>query len=393
MNFEAYDLVVVGAGFYGATIAEQVSEQGQLKVLLIDKRNHVGGNAYSSLDSETGIEVHKYGPHLFHTSNQKVWDYLSRFASFNNYQHRVFASYRGQAFSMPINLGTICQFFGRQFTPQEARQLIAGQADELGGRTPKNLEEKAISLIGRPLYEAFIKGYTTKQWQADPRELPEDIITRLPVRFDFNNRYFADTYEGLPTEGYAKIFERMLAAPGIDVRLGVDFFDIKSQIPKGMPIVYSGPIDRYFEYAEGPLGWRTIDFQRQTLPISDFQGTFQINHADPEIPFTRTVEYKHLYPERSYSPDKTIIVREVSRSAKHSDEPYYPIDASADKKTYLRYKARAALDPDVHFGGRLGTYRYWDMHQAIGAALTAAEKEILPRVVKFRESRSSLLLR
>jgi UDP-galactopyranose mutase len=386
MNLESYDLVVVGAGFYGATIAERVSALGQFKVLVIDKRNHIGGNAYSSFDSETGIEVHNYGPHLFHTSNSKVWEYVNRFTSFTTYQHRVFSSYRGQVYPMPINLGTICQFFGRQFTPDEARELIIQQSAELEGRVPGNLEEKAISLIGRPLYEAFIKGYTTKQWQTDPRELPEEIITRLPVRYNFDTRYFSDRYEGLPVDGYVKIFDRMLSSASIDLKLGLDFFDIKDQLPKGMPIVYSGPIDRYFNYSEGLLGWRTIDFERQTLPVDDFQGTFTINQADVDVPHTRTVEYKHLYPDRSYAKGKTIVVNEFSRSAAKIDEPYYPIDTAADKKSYLRYKARAELQSEVHFGGRLGTYRYWDMHQAIGAALLAADSEILPRVLRYRSS-------
>ena len=388
MNFADYDLIVVGAGFYGATVAERVSSDSNLKVLLIDKRTHVGGNAHSSLDAQTGIEVHSYGPHLFHTSNAKVWDYLNRFTKFTNYQHRVFASYRGQIYPMPVNLGTICQFFGKQFTPDEARRLIAEQSGELNGTAPRNLEEKAISLVGRPIYEAFIKGYTAKQWQTDPRDLPESIISRLPVRYNFNSRYFSDTFEGLPVDGYAKIFERMLVSPNIDVKLGMDFFDVRNQLPEGLPIVYSGPIDRYFDYAEGALGWRTLEFERQTLDVGDFQGAFQVNHSDLDVPFTRTVEYKHLYPERDYPSDTTIIVRERSRAAQNLDEPYYPVDTLADKKTYLRYKARADLESDVHFGGRLGTYRYWDMHQAIGAALLAAEQDILPRVAKYRRSRS-----
>jgi UDP-galactopyranose mutase len=387
MNFSDYDLVIVGAGFYGATIAERISAQGNFKVLLIDKRNQVGGNAFSSFDPETGIEIHNYGPHLFHTSNQKVWDYVNRFTSFTNYQHRVLASYQGQVYPFPINLGTICQFFGKQFSPDEARRLIQEQASELGGRMPQNLEEKAISLIGRPLYEAFVKGYTTKQWQTDPRDLPQQIITRLPVRYNFDSRYFSDSYEGLPVGGYAKIFERMLSGTGIDVQLGQDFFDVRAQIPKGMPIVFSGPIDHYFDFAEGTLGWRTIEFERHTLGIGDFQGTFQVNHSDFDAPYTRTVEYKHLYPERAYPEDKTIIVNERSRWARNADESYYPINTAEDKKTYLRYKARADLEANVHFGGRLGTYRYWDMHQAIGGALLAAEQEILPHVFQYRSSR------
>ena len=262
--------------------------------------------------------------------------------------------------------------------------VLDGQRDVKG--RPANLEEQAISLIGKPLYEAFIKGYTTKQWQTDPRELPEQIITRLPVRYNFDTRYFSDRYEGLPVDGYGKVFERMLSSPNIEVKLGVDFFDLRGQIPKGMPIVYSGPIDRYFNYSEGLLGWRTIDFEHHTLPVDDFQGTFTINHADLDVPSTRSVEYKHLYPERTYTKGKTIVVNEFSRSATKIDEPYYPVDTAADKKTYLRYKARAELESDVHFGGRLGTYRYWDMHQAIGAALLAVEQDILPRVLRYRQT-------
>ena len=235
---------------------------------------------------------------------------------------------------MPINLGTICQFFGRRFSPDEARALIAGQAAELGGRAPRNLEEKAISLIGRPLYEAFIRGYTAKQWQTDPRELPEHIITRLPVRYTFDNRYFSDAFEGLPVDGYAAVFERMLDHPLIDVRLGLDFFDLKPHLRADLPIVYTGPIDRYFDYCEGELGWRTIDFEREILPVGDFQGTAVMNYADEATPFTRILEFRHLHPERGYPADRTVIAREYSRFAARGDEPYYPIGAAADKATY-----------------------------------------------------------
>ena len=266
------DVMIVGAGFYGATLAERLANGLGKRVLVIDRRHHIGGNAYSENDPETGIEVHKYGAHLFHTSNETVWNYVKRFTAFTDYRHRVFTTYRGQVYPMPINLGTICQFFGRRFSPDEARALIAGQAAELGGRAPRNLEEKAISLIGRPLYEAFIRGYTAKQWQTDPRELPEHIITRLPVRYTFDNRYFTDAFEGLPVDGYTAVFERMLDDPLIDVRLGVDFFDLKPHLRADLPIVYTGPIDRYFDYCEGELGWRTIDFELETLPVGDFQG-------------------------------------------------------------------------------------------------------------------------
>jgi UDP-galactopyranose mutase len=347
------------------------------RVLIIERRSHIGGNAYSEIDGSTGIEVHKYGAHLFHTPNREVWDYLHRFTSFTNYTHRVFASHKNQVYALPINLATICQFFGRHFTPDEARALIKEQAGELGGKAPENLEEKAISLIGRPLYEAFIRGYTAKQWQTDPRDLPEAIITRLPVRYTFDNRYFNDPYEGLPVNGYTAIFEKMLRHDLIDIRLGIDFFDIKESLSARMPVVYTGPIDRYFEYRAGELGWRTLDFEEDVRPVGDFQGTSVMNYSDENVPYTRILEFRHFHPERDYQREKTIIVREYSRFASRNDEPYYPIDTPADKRTYLAYKALAEEMPNVIFAGRLGTYRYLDMHQAIGAALKCFSSTIL----------------
>lgn len=369
--YSEFDLIVVGAGFYGATIAERLANLYDKKILILDRRTHIGGNAYSEFDAETGIEVHKYGAHLFHTPNKKVWDYLKQFTSFTNYRHRVFTSYKDQVYSMPINLGTICQFFNKQFSPQQARDLIQQQANLNSSHAPKNLEDKAISLIGRPLYEAFIRGYTAKQWQTDPRDLPEDIISRLPVRFNFDNRYFNDPYEGLPADGYTAIFEKMLNHKNIRIDLGVDFFDIKEKISLNTPIVYTGAIDRYFDYCEGELGWRTIDFVQETVDTGDFQGTSVMNYADEYIPYTRIIEFRHFNPERNYQNDKSVIVKEYSRSANRNDEPYYPINTTSDKHTYLRYKKLADAEKNVHFGGRLGTYRYLDMHQAIGAALVA----------------------
>jgi UDP-galactopyranose mutase len=370
------ELLIVGAGFYGATIAERVANDLGKKVLVIDRRRHIGGNAYSENDGQTGIEVHKYGAHLFHTPNEKVWNYLHRFTAFTDYRHKVFTSLKDRVYEMPINLGTICQFFGKRLSPDQARALVAEQASEMNGHTPSNFEEKAISLIGRPLYEAFIRGYTAKQWQTDPRDLPEHIITRLPVRYNFDNRYFNDTYEGLPVDGYTAIFERMLASPLIRVETGVDFFDMQPHLPKDLPVVYTGPIDRYFDYAEGELGWRTIDFEPEVVNAGDFQGTAVMNYADEDVPFTRILEFRHFNPERDYQKEKSVIVREYSRFAKRVDEPYYPIDTRTDKEVYRRYQERADQVKHVHFGGRLGTYRYLDMHQAIGAALKAYETAI-----------------
>lgn len=380
MNFDNYDLIIVGAGFFGATIAERVARELGRKVLIIDRRTHIGGNAYSENDAETGIEVHKYGAHLFHTPNKTVWDYLNIFTKFTDYKHRVYTSYKDQVYSMPINLGTISQFFGRRMSPIEAQQLVLEQSRELGDKKAENLEEKAISLIGRPLYEAFIRGYTAKQWQTDPRELPEHIITRLPVRYNFDNRYFNDAYEGLPVDGYTAIFEKMLSHPLIHIQTGVDYFNVKNQIPAGKPVVFTGPIDKFFDYKAGELGWRTIDFEPEVLPVGDFQGTAVMNYADEDVPYTRILEFRHFNPERDYQKEKTIIVREYSRFAQRGDEPYYPIDTQKDKKTYLVYKAMADAEKDVIFGGRLGTYRYLDMHQAIGAALKCFDNEVKSRL-------------
>ena len=366
-----YDLLIVGAGFYGATIAEQAARTG-LSSLIIDRRTHIGGNAYTETDSETGIEIHKYGAHLFHTSNDEVWSYLNQYTKFTNYEHRVFTSFKDQVFAMPINLATICQYFKRRMSPDEARLLIKESAAELGEHIPTNLEEKAISLIGRPLYEAFIRGYTLKQWQTDPRELPDGIISRLPVRYNFDNRYFSDRYEGLPENGYTAIFEKMLDNPLIKIELGVDYFDIKHEIRAGHTI-YTGPIDRFFDYRFDALGWRTVDFEWLRPETNDFQGTSVMNYADEQVPWTRIIEFKHFHPDRLYPTDKTVIVREYSRFADKNDEPYYPINTDSDKRRYLQYKNLAETIPDVHFGGRLGTYRYLDMHQAIGAALRDAK--------------------
>jgi UDP-galactopyranose mutase len=347
-------------------------------VLVIERRFHLGGNAYSEKDPETGIEVHKYGTHLFHTSNKRVWDYVNRFTDFTGYQHRVFGQYQGQVYSLPMNLGLINQFFGRSHTPDEARALIAEQSSEIDTADAKNLEEKGISLIGRPLYEAFIKGYTAKQWQTDPKELSPDIITRLPVRYTFDNRYFNDTYEGLPVDGYTAWLTRMADHPNIEVRLDTDFFDVADEFKGQVPIVYTGPVDEYFGNSEGRLSWRTVDLEAETLDVDDFQGTGVVNYNDEDVPFTRILEFKHLHPERTYLPGKTIVVHEYSRFAEDDDEPYYPINTAEDRAKLLKYRELAKQEPMVLFGGRLGTYKYLDMHMAIGSALSMYDNKLRP---------------
>jgi UDP-galactopyranose mutase len=372
------DLVVVGSGFFGLTVAERAAEQLGLRVVVLERRDHLGGNAYSENDPDTGIEVHRYGAHLFHTSNERVWNYARRFTDFTGYQHRVFTVAEKRTFSLPINLATICSYYDRHLTPDEARDLVRSEAAELDPSDATNLEDRAVALIGRPLYETFIRGYTEKQWQTDPRDLPPDIISRLPVRYTFDNRYFSDRYEGLPVDGYTAWLRRMASHPNISVELGVDYFDVRQQVPAGTLCVYTGPLDRYFDYCEGVLSWRTLDFEREVLPIGDFQGTSVMNYADASVPWTRIHEFRHFHPERNYPTDRTVIVREYSRHATRDDEPYYPVNAGADRARVKRYRALAQKEPAVLFGGRLGTYQYLDMHMAISSALTMIDNKIAP---------------
>ena len=379
-----YDLIVVGSGFFGLTVAEQAASELGKRVLVVEKRNHIGGNAYSEKEPETGIEVHKYGAHLFHTSNERVWEYVNRFTKFTDYQHRVFAMHDGTAYQFPMGLGLINQFFGKYYSPDEARELIEQQREGLDPAAATNLEERGIALIGKPLYDAFVKHYTAKQWQTDPTDLPPEIISRLPVRYTFNNRYFNDKYEGLPVDGYAAWLEKMAAHELIDVRLDTDWFDVRDAIraeSPDAPVVYTGPLDRYFDYAEGHLGWRTLDFEQEVLDTGDFQGTSVMNYNDADVPYTRIHEFRHFHPERqdSYPADKTVIVKEYSRFAEGDDEVYYPINTPEDRaklEAYRRLAAAESRENKVLFGGRLGTYQYLDMHMAIGAALSVFDNHV-----------------
>ena len=386
MNTQSYDLIVVGSGFFGLTVAERAASQLGKRVLIIEKRSHIGGNAFSQPEPETGIEIHQYGAHLFHTSNQRVWDYVTKFTKFTDYQHRVFAMHDGKAYQFPMGLGLICEFFGKYYSPDEARALNKEQASEVKTEEATNLEEKAISLIGRSLYEAFVRDYTAKQWQTDPKELPAANITRLPVRYTFNNRYFNDTYEGLPVNGYAAWLRAMIDHDLIDVQLDTDWFDVREDVRAAnpdAPVVYTGPLDRYFDYSAGRLGWRTLDFDVEVLPIGDFQGTAVMNYNDADVPYTRIHEFRHFHPERAdrYPKDKTVIMKEYSRFAEEDDEPYYPINTPEDREILAAYRELAAAetaDQKVLFGGRLGTYQYLDMHMAIASALTMFDNQLAP---------------
>ncbi|PKI92043.1 UDP-galactopyranose mutase [Actinomycetales bacterium SN12] len=370
------DLLIVGSGLFGLTIAERAAAAGR-KVTILERRRHIGGNAYSEVEETTGIEVHRYGAHLFHTSNSTVWEYVNRFTTFTDYVHRVYSTHKGVVYPLPINLGTINQFFQAAYSPDQARALIAEQAGEFDAASASNLEERGIGLIGRPLFEAFIRDYTAKQWQTSARELPASIVSRLPVRYTYDNRYFNDTWEGLPTDGYTAWLERMADHPLIDVRLDTDFFDDSQPLNKKavvgqVPVVYTGPVDRYFDHVEGELSWRTIDLEEEVLDTGDFQGTSVMNYPDADVPFTRIHEFRHFHPERTdrYPKDRTVIMREFSRFADRDDEPYYPVNTALDRQRLLVYRELVKGEREVHFGGRLGTYQYLDMHMAIGSALS-----------------------
>ena len=378
-----YDLVVVGSGLFGLTIAEQAASRWGLRVAIVERRSHLGGNAYSEIDPETGIEVHKYGAHLFHTSNERVWEYVNRFTSFTSYVHRVWTTVDGVVYPMPVNLGTINQFFSAAYGPDEARALIAQQAAEVDGQEITDFESKGVSLVGRPLFEAFFKNYTAKQWQTDPKDLPASIISRLPVRYNYDSRYFNDKYEGLPVDGYTAWMERMVASDLINVYLDTDFFDPENPLNKAavvgkVPVVYTGPVDRYFDYSAGDLSWRTVDFEKEVVDTGDYQGCSVMNYGDIDVPFTRIIEFRHFHPERDYQDKKTVIFREFSRFADHGDEPYYPVNTAQDRERLEQYRELMKNEDRVFFGGRLGTYKYLDMHMAIASALTMLDNELAP---------------
>jgi UDP-galactopyranose mutase len=370
---------IVGAGFVGAVIAERIASDAGLPVLVIDRRRHIGGNSWSGIDEKTGVEFHKYGSHIFHTSKKAVWEYLSRFTRFNEYRHHVWITSGGRVYPMPINLSTINSFYGCAMSPDEARALTAREAARDGSADPANLEEKAVSLVGRPLYEAFIRGYTAKQWEKDPKELSAEIITRLPVRYSYNIRYFSDTWEGIPLAGYGELFRKLLAQTDIEVRTGVDFAELRGSLRDAL-IIYTGAIDEYFGCKLGRLEWRTVDFEAERPDCADFQGATVMNYADPDIPYTRIHEFKHYHPER---PDtgKTLIFREYSRWAGIGDEPCYPVDTAANRRLYANYAALAAREaPKVVFCGRLGQYKYLDMDDAVAAALRCYADTVRPRL-------------
>lgn len=380
MDFKGLKYLVVGSGFFGSVIAERIANDMNEKVLVIDKRSHIGGNCYSEDDGKTGIHYHKYGTHIFHTSNRKVWEYISRFTEFNGYYHQVLACHKDKIYQMPINLETINSFYNLQMKPFEVEDFLKKEISKEKIGKEKNLENKAISLVGRPLYEAFIKGYNKKQWQKDPKLLPESILSRLPFRKNYTESYYFSRWQGIPLLGYTEIFNRMLKHNNIETSLKTDYFNIRSQIPESTMVIYGGPIDKYYGYKFGKLEWRTLNFENEIVEMEDFQGTSVMNYTDENVPYTRIHEPRHLHPERNYAKEKTLIIREYSR-LDDGENPYYPVVGEQNQAATLKYIEQAQKSKNIIIGGRLGDYRYYDMHQVINAALETYENSIKDRIV------------
>lgn len=362
-----YDYLIVGCGLFGAVFAHEAKQKGK-SVLIIEKRDHIGGNIYCA--EEEGILVHKYGAHIFHTSNKAVWNYVNQFVEFNNFVNSPIANYKGEIYNMPFNMNTFSKMFGVA-TPKEAERVIEEQRAEIKGE-PKNLEEQAISLVGREIYTKLIKGYTEKQWGRDCKDLPAFIIKRLPVRYTYNNNYFNDRYQGIPIEGYTVLVERLIE--GCDVRLNTDFFaDREMFLGLADKCLYTGTIDGYFDYIYGKLGYRSLRFENEVLDEPNHQGVAVVNYTEREIPYTRIIEHKHF---AFGTQPKTIITKEYPVDWEEGMEPYYPINDEENNALYARYVERAAKEPNVIFGGRLGMYKYYDMDKCIVAALALCEKEL-----------------
>ena len=369
---QKYDYLVVGAGLFGATFAYEAAKRGK-RVKVIEKRDHIAGNIYTK--EVDGIQVHQYGAHIFHTSNKEVWDYVNQFAEFNRYTNSPVANYKGEMYNLPFNMNTFSQMWGVR-TPAEAMTKINEQRQEMAGKEPQNLEEQAISLIGRDIYEKLIKGYTEKQWGQKATELPAFIIRRLPVRLVYDNNYFNDTYQGIPVGGYTQIVEKMLDSDLIDVETGVDFFDKKDEYLKDYPkIVFTGMIDQFFDYQLGELQYRSLRFETEEKNIGNYQGNAVINYTDAETPYTRIIEHKHFEFGKG-DKDKTVITREYPADWHRDDEPYYPINNQRNNELYKQYAKLASEEANnVIFGGRLGQYRYYNMDQVLHAALTVVKEE------------------
>lgn len=364
-----YDYLIVGVGLFGAVFAREATLKGK-SCLIIEKRNHIAGNVYT--EEIEGINVHKYGAHIFHTSNKEIWEYVNQFADFNNYINSPVAVYKDELYNLPFNMNTFSKMWNIK-TPQEAKDIIASQIADLNIKEPKNLEEQALSLVGRDVYEKLIKGYTEKQWGRDCKDLPAFIIKRLPLRFTYDNNYFNDRYQGIPIGGYTKMVEKMIE--GIDVILDTDYFEFIKENPDiAKKIVFTGPIDQFFNYCYGPLQYRSVRFETEILDEDNFQGNAVVNYTDRNVPYTRIIEHKHF--EFGKQP-KTIISKEYSSEWSVGVEPYYPVNNDANNDLYNKYAELAKSQPNVIFGGRLGQYKYYDMDKVIVQALDVVSKELL----------------
>ena len=364
-----YDYLIVGVGLFGAVFAREATLKGK-SCLIIEKRNHIAGNVYT--EEIEGINVHKYGAHIFHTSNKEIWEYVNQFADFNNYINSPVAVYKDELYNLPFNMNTFSKMWNIK-TPQEAKDIIASQIADLNIKEPKNLEEQALSLVGKDVYEKLIKGYTEKQWGRDCKDLPAFIIKRLPLRFTYDNNYFNDRYQGIPIGGYTKMVEKMIE--GIDVLLDTDYFEFIKENPDiAKKIVFTGTIDQFFNYCYGPLQYRSVRFETEILDEDNFQGNAVVNYTDRNVPYTRIIEHKHF--EFGKQP-KTIISKEYSSEWSVGVEPYYPVNNDANNDLYNKYAELAKSQPNVIFGGRLGQYKYYDMDKVIVQALDVVSKELL----------------
>lgn len=363
-----YDYLIVGAGLYGAVCAYELTKKGK-KVLVIDKRNHIAGNIYTK--NIEGINVHKYGAHIFHTHEKWVWDYVNQFAEFNNYINQPVARYKNECYNLPFNMNTFTKLWSDVFTPAEAIKRIEDEKKSYNVENPKNLEEQAINLVGPTIYEKLVKGYTAKQWGRPCTELPAFIIKRLPVRFTFDNNYFNDRYQGIPIGGYTKLIENMLN--GIEVRLNTNYLTNKDEYDKiAKKIIYTGPIDEYYNYSLGNLEYRSIRFETEILNTNNYQGNAVINYTDYDVPYTRIIEHKHF--EFDTTSPKTVISKEFSSTWKLGDEPYYPVNNDRNNELYSKYKELSLKENNIYFGGRLGGYKYYDMDDTIMAAFELLKK-------------------
>jgi len=362
-----YDYLIVGSGLFGSVFAHEATKRGK-KCLVLEKREHIGGNVYT--ENIEGINVHKYGAHIFHTSNKEIWDYVNQFAEFNNFINSPVAVYKDEIYNLPFNMNTFSKMWGIK-TPAEAKKIIESQIAESGITEPKNLEEQAISLVGRDIYEKLVKGYTEKQWGRDCRELPAFIIKRLPIRFTYDNNYFKDRYQGIPIGGYTKIIEKLL--DGCDIKLNTDYFDfIKDNAEIAQKIIFTGPIDRFYNYCYGELEYRSLRFETEILEEENYQGNAVVNYTEREIPYTRIIEHKHF--EFGMQP-VTVITKEYPAEWKQGIESYYTINDERNTNLYLKYRQKADSEKNVIFGGRLGSYQYYDMDKVIESALQTVKKE------------------